>query len=344
MDTQHDAVETPQFWDTENAHDDVAASIMSSDKILTIQLDATVEQALDHVKKNIGSVETIYYMYVVDSQGTLRGVVSLRDLMREAQHTRVQNIMVTHMQRVRQNTDQEVVATILRENNLLAVPVVDDDNALLGIVMFNDVIHVMHEEYNEDVLHMSALGSQPQNTTYLKSSVFQQFKTRIPWLIFLLVAGTLTSNIISIFNSTILLAHDLILFIPVVTSTGGNIATQSSTLIICGLIRNELYARNALQVILKEIAVAFFIGVCLGLVMFARGIFFPPQVAAREAVAISFSLVFVVMFSAVIGAVFPLILSKLRIDPTVVATPFMATIIDLLGLTIYFTVAKVIML
>ncbi len=317
-----------------------AAGIMTSERTLTIAPETTVAETLKYITNNIDGVETIYYIYVVNKLGKLEGVISLRDLMRQEKNTRVQDFMVKKVYSVQEHTDQEVVAAILRENNLLAVPVVNDDNTLQGIVMFSDVIHVIHEEYNEDALHMSAIGSQPQNFTYLESSVFQQFKTRIPWLIFLLVAGTLTSNIISMFNSTISIAQYLILFIPVVTSTGGNIATQSSTLIICGLVRHELDWGDLFFVILKEIVVALLIGLCLGLVMLARGILFPPQVALLEAAAISFSLVFVVLFSAVIGAVFPLILSRLRIDPTVVATPFMATIIDLLGLTIYFSVAE----
>lgn len=333
-----DAHNRPSF--TLGFKGDDAEGIMTSECALTIAPHRTAEETLAHIKKNIDAVETIYYVYVVNDKGKLEGVISLRDLMRQKKSTQVQDFMVKNVYSVQKHTDQEVVAAILRENDLLAVPVVDDDNTLQGIVMFSDVIHVIHEEYNEDALHMSAIGSQPQNFTYLESSVFQQFKTRIPWLIFLLVAGTLTSNIISMFNSTITLAHYLILFIPVVTSTGGNIATQSSTLIICGLVRNELSPSDILFVIFKEMIIALLIGLCLGIVMIARGIFFPPQVAFLEATAISFSLVFVVLFSAVIGAVFPLILSKMRLDPTVVATPFMATIIDLLGLTIYFTIAR----
>ncbi len=322
---------------------DDAEGIMTTKYPLTIASNATAEEVFTYIKKNIDNVETIYYLYVINDERKLQGVISLRDLIRQKKSAQIQDFMTKDIYSVQKNTDQEIVAAILRENDLLAVPVVDDDNTLQGIIMFSDVIHVIHEEYNEDALHMSAIGSQPQNFTYLESSIFQQFKTRIPWLVFLLVAGTLTSNIISMFNSTITLAHYLILFIPVVTSTGGNIATQSSTLIICGLVRNELSPSDVFFVILKELIVALLIGLCLGVVMIARGIFFPPQVAFLEATAISFSLVFVVIFSAIIGAVFPLILSTMRIDPTVVATPFMATIIDLVGLTIYFTVAQLIL-
>lgn len=317
-------------------HDD-AAGIMTP-KYVAIKADTTVEKTIKFIRANIDNVETIYYIYVVDAIGRLQGVVSLRDLIKRKDTMQIKEFMVSMVYSVQENTDQEEVAKLLKEHSLLAVPVVDAFNRLQGIITVDDAIDIIDEEHEEDVLHLNAIGAQ--TSTYLQSSVFRQFQTRIPWLVFLLLAGTLTSNVISIFMHSFTVAAYLIWFIPVVTSTGGNIATQSSTLMIRGLARNELDFKNFWAVMFKEGVVSLLMGLCLAAVMIARGVFFPPQVRLMEAATISLSLLFVVLFSSVIGALFPLVLSKFKVDPTVVATPFIATCIDLLGLSVYFGVTQ----
>ena len=319
---------------------DDAAGLMTP-RYLAIRSTLTVGQALAFIRSTGRDVETVYYIYVVDQLRRLMGVVSLKDLLFHDDSERIDAIMVRESVSVREDTDQEEVAKVLETYDLIALPVLDDYNRLLGIVTFDDVIDVIRNEQTEDVYKMGAMEGGLER--YTESTIWQLIKKRIPWLVILLVAGTLTTNVINHFQSLIVAAAFLVWFVPVITQTGGNSGTQSSTLMIRGLATGEIHFRDIGEVVGKEILVGALMGILLGGVLWLRGVFLPPGIGELQALAVGASLVFVVLFSSVIGAVAPLVISRLGMDPTVMAGPLMATVIDVAGLTIYFQVARLIL-
>ena len=317
--------------------EDDAAGLMTP-RYIAIKPSITVAQALKFVRKGAEEIETVYYFYVLDQLKRLIGVVSLRDILAAKDEQIISGIMETDVISVHEDTDQEEVAKTLETYSLLAVPVVDKNNVLLGIVTFNDVIEVIHEEQTEDVYKMVAMGGDP--LPYLESSVFDLVKRRIPWLTVLLIVGTITTNVLHHYEDIIIGAAFLFMFMPVITQTGGNAGSQSTTLIIRGLATEELYFKDIWKVLKKELMVGFIMGLGTGLVVFIRGILLPPGISVYSAFAISLSLCFVVLFSTTIGAIAPLVIHKTGHDPTVMSGPLMATVIDVFGLTIYFELAK----
>ncbi len=319
---------------------DDAAGLMTP-RYAAIRSHLTVAQTLDFVRRNIEKTETVYYLYIVDPLQRLLGVVSLKDLLTAGDDQKISDIMETTVVSVYEDTDQEDTARVIEDYDMIAVPVVDQFNRLLGIVTFDDVIDVIREEQTEDVYKMGALHGEPES--YLSSSIFSLFKRRIPWLVILLLAGTVTTNVLHNYESLILGAAFLSLFIPVITQTGGNSGAQSSTLMIRGLATGGLRFRDTARVLLKELAVGCLIGLVTGLVILLRSRFLPPGIGYYQALTIGASLGLVVLFSAVVGALVPLVLDKIGIDPTVASGPLMATVIDVCGLTIYFETARLIL-
>ncbi|MFP4152070.1 MAG: magnesium transporter [Alkalispirochaeta sp.] len=317
-----------------------AAGIMTT-RYLAIRSNITVGQALAFIRVNARKVETIYYIYVVDTLKRLQGVVSLKDLLFTDDTIRINEMMTHRVISVPDNADQEEVAKTLEANDLIALPVVDSYNRLLGIVTFDDAIDVIREEQTEDVYKMGAMEGSIDR--YTESSIWKLIRKRIPWLIILLIAGTLTTNVLSAFESLTLAAGFLVWFVPVITQTGGNSGTQSSTLMIRGIATGEIRFRDIGMVLLKEIAVGLLMGVILAGVIMLRSVYLPPGVDWTAAVAIGSALIFVVVFSSVIGAAAPLVIHRLGFDPTVMAGPLMATVIDVAGLTIYFQSARLIL-
>ena len=317
-----------------------AAGIMTT-RYLAIRSNISVGQALAFIRVNARKVETIYYIYVVDTLKRLQGVVSLKDLLFTDDSRRIDEIMTHKVISAAEDADQEEVAKTLEANDLVALPVVDSYNRLLGIVTFDDAIDVIREEQTEDVYKMGAMEGSVDR--YTDSSVWKLIRKRVPWLIILLVAGTLTTNVLSAFESLTLAAGFLVWFVPVITQTGGNSGTQSSTLMIRGLATGEIRFRDLGMVMLKELAVGVLMGVILAAVIMLRSVYLPPGVGWVEATAIGAALVFVVVFSSIIGALAPLVIHRLGFDPTVMAGPLMATVIDVAGLTIYFQAARFIL-
>ncbi len=319
---------------------DDAAGLMTT-RYLAIRPNLRVAQALAWVRRNLQNVETVYYIYVLDPLKRLIGVVSLRDLLAGDDEDLVQNVMVKKVITVFQDTDQEEAAKILETYDLLALPVVDHYHRLLGIVTFDDIIDVIREEQTEDIYKMSAVATS--RATYLESSVFSLVRRRIPWLIVLLLAATVTTNVIAGYRHVLEAAVVLAFFIPIVTGTGGNSGTQSATLMIRGLATGELRFNDLGRVVGKEILIGMLIGVCLGLLTILRAMLFPPEVGFHEALAVGTAMCFVVIVASLIGALAPLIISRLGFDPAVMAGPLMATLIDVSGLTIYFETARLLL-
>jgi magnesium transporter len=262
----------------------------------------------------------------------------LRELLGARDEARIADIMERRFITVREDTDQEEVARTLETYDLSAVPVVDARNRLLGIVTFDDVIDVIREEQTEDVYRMAAMSGGTER--YLDSSVWRLVAKRAPWLAVLLLAATATTNVLSSFESLFVAATVLTLFIPTIIGTGGNSSTQASTHVIRGLATGELQVRDLARVMGKEVFVGALLGVAMGALIFVRSLLLPPAITPWEAATVGVSLVFVVIVATSVGAFSPLVIKRLGIDPTVVAAPVMATVIDLAGLTIYFFTAK----
>jgi magnesium transporter len=320
--------------------EDDAAGIMTP-RYLAIRQTITIGEAIAFIRKNGADVETVYYVYVVDQFKRLIGVVSLKDLLFVDDTVRIEDMMTRNFVFVREETDQEEAAKTLEAHDHIALPVLDRYNRLLGIITFDDVFDVIREEQTEDVYKMGAMEGRID--PYLGSSVFSLVKRRIPWLIILLIAGTITTNLINLYEPLLLGAAFLIWFVPVITQTGGNSGTQSSTLMIRGIATGEIVFRDLGRILLKEFVVGLLLGIGLALVIFLRGVFLPPGIEWFQALAIAAALAFVVLFSSVIGAFAPLIIYRAGLDPTVMAGPLMATVIDVAGLTIYFEVASLIL-
>ncbi len=317
--------------------EDDAAGLMTP-RYLAVRAAVTVSQALNFVRRNAKAVEIVYSLYVVDELQRLQGVVDLKTLLSADDSQTVRQIMDTHYISVREDTDQEEAARILETYDLVSLPVLDSHNRLLGLITFDDIIDVIREEHTEDTYKMVAMQGKAER--YLDTSVWGQVKKRVPWLIILLLLGTITTSVLDHYEQSILGAAFLILFIPVITQTGGNSGSQSATLMIRGLATEEIHTRDVMKVMLKEIAVGLLMGAITGAVIIARTILLPPGVGIYPALVIGASLSFVVLFSTVIGALAPIVISRLGFDPTVMSTPLMSTVIDVCGLTIYFETAR----
>jgi magnesium transporter len=307
-------------------------------RYLSIPAKLTAGEAISLVRKSAQDVETVYYIYVVDEYRKLAGIISLRELLSADDSKAVSSIMETELITVREDTDQEEAARLLETHDLIAVPVIDDSNRLLGIITFDDIIDVIREEQTEDVYKMGAMEGTPD--PYLETSIFRLVKKRVPWLIVLLLFGTITTNVVHHYEHLILGASFLFIFMSVITQTGGNCGNQSTALIIRGLATNDIHFRDLAKVMGKELLTGLILGLCTGLVILLRSWLLPPGIDIFEASAVGLSLMLVVLFSNVVGAAAPIIIDKMGMDPAVMSGPLMATVIDVIGLTIYFETAK----
>ena len=317
--------------------EDDAAGLMTP-RYLAVRAGITVSQAINFVRRSAEEVETVYYIYVLDEFQRLLGVVSLRELLKSQDDMKINDIMQTNYVSVHEETDQEEVAKTLETYDLLALPVVDSRNQMLGIVTFDDIIDVIREEHTEDTYKMGAMTGNVDR--YLDSSIWGLVRKRVPWLVILLILGTITSNVIDHYSDLITTAAFLFIFMPVITQTGGNSGSQSSTLMIRGLATGEIHSRDAGRILLKESVVGIMMGIITGVVIIIRSYFMPPGVIFSQSLTIGVSLAFVVLFSTMVGTLAPLLINKMGFDPTVMSAPLMATVIDVAGLTIYFEIAK----
>lgn len=317
--------------------EDDAAGIMTP-RYIAVRSDITVGHAIQFLRSKVQDVEFIYYLYVLDDLQRLKGSVSIKDLLAAADERRVSDIMETKIVTVFDETDQEEVAKTLEDYDLISLPVVDSNNILLGVVTFDDVLDVIREEQTEDVYKMGAMSGEVDS--YMDTSIWGLVKKRVPWLIILLLFGTITTNVVHFYEDIIIGAAFLFVFMPVITQTGGNSGSQSSTLMIRGLATGEIQFRQIGIIVLRELLVGLLMGIITGAVIIGRSIFLPPGVGVHAGLVIGLSLAFVVLVANIIGTLAPLIIHRLGFDPTVMSAPLMATVIDVCGLTIYFETAK----
>ena len=317
---------------------DSAGSIMTTEYVF-LHPDATVEESFARIRKEGMDKETIYTCYVTQNR-VLLGVVTVRRLLLSAYETRIRDIMETNVLSVNTHDDKEDVAQMLNKYDLSAIPVVDGDNRLVGIVTFDDAMDVIEEETTEDFEKMAAI--LPSDKPYLKTGVFETWRSRIPWLMLLMLSATFTGIIITKFESALAACVVLTSFIPMLSGTGGNSGSQSSVAVIRALSLDEIDFSDLIAVVWKEGRVAILCGVCLACANFVkmmvvdRWLMNNPAVTPLVALVVCLTLVFTVLCAKVVGCTLPMAAEKIGIDPAVMASPFITTIVDALSLLIYF--------
>ena len=323
--------------------EDSAGSIMTTEFIL-LRPDMTAEMAIKRIRRTGVDKETIYTCYVTDANNKLIGITTVKDLLLAEDDELVKSIMEENVISVTTLADQEQVAQMFSNYNFLALPVVDNENRLVGIVTIDDAIDVIQEEATEDIEKMAAV--LPSDKPYMKTSVFGLYKKRAPWLLILMLSATFTSAIISSFEAV--LANVLILssFIPMITGSGGNAGSQASVSVIRALSLGEIHFRSIFLVLWKEFRVSILCGITLAAANFVKLLLFDlngQENAFMIALVISLTLVGTIIMAKLVGSSLPLLASKVGFDPAVMANPLISTVCDSLSLLIYFGVAKLIL-
>ena len=323
-----------------------AGSIMTTEYV-SLRPEMTVEESILRIRRQGVDKETIYTCYVTAGRKLL-GLVTVKDLLLcEDDETPVSEIMLTNVFSVNTHDDQEEVARIFARYNFMALPVVDTENRMVGIVTFDDAMDVIQEETTEDIEMMG--GMLPSEKTYLRSSAFELFKNRIPWLLLLMVSATFTGMIINSFEGALAAQAALTAFIPMLMGTGGNSGSQSSVTIIRALSLDELRFSDLPRVIWKEIRTAVLCGVALSVACFAKIWLIDRLLLGNEAITllvdavVSLSLLATVITAKLVGAVLPLAAKAMKLDPAVMASPFITSIVDALSLLLYFLFARLLL-
>ena len=321
-----------------------AGSIMTTEYV-SLRPDMTVEEAILRIRRQGVDKETIYTCYVLSKDRTLLGLVTVKDLLlAEDDETPIQELMLTNLISVTTQTDQEEVARMFSKYNFRALPVVDGENRMVGIVTFDDAMDVMEDEATEDMEIMAAMT--PLEKSYLKSSPLELFKHRIPWLLLLMVSATFTGMIISSFEDALSALPALTAFIPMLMDTGGNSGSQSSVTVIRALSLDELKFRDVFVVMWKEFRTAILCAVALAVVCFGKVLLVDRLLMGNESVSllvaavVCLTLAVTVVIAKFVGCTLPLLAKRFGFDPAVMASPFITTIVDALSLLVYFLFAK----
>ena len=325
-----------------------SAGALMTMEYVSLRPDMTVEESILRIRRQGVDKETIYTCYVLSADRTLQGIVTVKDLLlAESDDTEIKEIMTENVISVTTQDDQEEVAKMFSKYNFLALPVVDTEKRMVGIVTFDDAMDVMEEEATEDMEIMAAMT--PSEKSYLKSTPFDLYKHRIPWLMLLMVSATFTGMIISSFESALALLPALTAFIPMLMDTGGNCGSQSSVTVIRALSLDELELSDVFAVLWKEVRTAVLCGISLAAVCFLKVLLVDRLLMHNESISLSVDLVIclalgvTVVMAKMVGCTLPLLAKRLGFDPAVMASPFITTIVDALSLLGYFLFAKTIL-
>ncbi len=324
---------------------DSAGSIMTTE-LVRLQKEMSVGDALEHIRRVALQKETVYTCYVTDKTHHLEGVITALTLLTAPTDKPVGELMQSNVISVQTSTDREDVARVLEKYDFLALPVVDSEKRLVGIVTVDDAMEVIHEETEEDFAKMAAIT--PSEEPYLKTPIFRLFRSRIPWLLLLMFTATFTGMIISAFESALAAKVVLTVFIPMLMGTGGNCGAQSSTTVIRALSLGEIKLSDTLRVLFKEFRVSLLCGVCLAVFEFCKvltldRVLLDSGIDVWVALTVSLTLIATVLFAKLIGAALPLAASKLGFDPAVMASPFITTLVDTISLCMYFFIAGILL-
>jgi magnesium transporter len=317
---------------------DTAGGIMTPE-FVAVSRDARASEAIAAIRRLVDEAETVSYVYVVDAERHLLGVLSLYRLMLSAADTPVVELMAPTTVRVEASADQETAARLLTDRNLLAIPVVDAEDHLLGIITEDDIADVIEAEATEDIERLG--GSQPLEVPYRIASVPLLFRKRIGWLLLLFVAEAYTGTVLRDFSDELSAVVALRLFIPLLIGTGGNVGSQTVTLIVRAMALGEVTLRDVAWIVFKEVRVGLLMGAVMAIVAFGRASIL--GVGADVGLVVAVTILAICLWSATVAAVLPLALRRLRIDPAVVSAPLITTLVDGTGLIIYFQIARVLL-
>ena len=323
--------------------EDSAGSIMTTECVI-LRPKMTAEEAIKRIRRTGIDKETIYTCYVADNSAKLIGIVTIKSLLLSEEDELIENIMETNVISVNTLDDQEEVAQIFNKYNFLALPVVDKENRIVGIVTVDDAIDVMEEEATEDIQKMAAI-TPTADKSYDKVGVFETYLSRIPWLLILMISATFTGMIITGFESA--LAGSLVLssFIPMLMDTGGNSGSQASVTVIRAISLGEIEFKDIFRVIFKECRVSLLCGITLAAANFIKMMLFDRLLLGNTALSVTvalvvcFTMVVTVFIAKLVGCTLPMIAKKLGFDPAVMASPFITTIVDAISLFVYFQIA-----
>ena len=318
---------------------DSAGSLMTIEYV-SLKKGMTVKEALNYIRETGLKKETIYTCYVTDANRVLEGIVSLKELVLAPEQELIENIFESECIYVNTHDDQETVVAVFKKYAFLALPVVDTEKRLIGIITVDDVMDVMEQEATEDFQIMAAM--QPSEDAYLNTSVFQLARHRIGWLMLLMVSETFTGKIIEHYTELLATLTILTSFIPMLMDTGGNSGSQSSTLIIRGLATGEIRLRDWAKVLWKEFRIALMVGVLLGLTIFAKSYLLDRKPVLISA-SVGLTLVVTVMIAKLTGGLLPILAKRLKMDPAIMAGPLITTIVDAVSLMVYFKIASLLL-
>lgn len=319
--------------------EDSAGSIMTVEYV-DLKESLTVDQAIDRIRKVGVDSETINICYVLDPQRKLVGTVALRYLLLSQADEIIGEIMHENVIAINTLMDQEEVAKQFKKYDFTSMPVVDNEDRLVGIITVDDIVDIMEEETTEDMEKMAAIV--PSDKPYMKTSVMETFKKRIPWLLLLMVSATFTGQIITSFEDALSVYVALTAFIPMLMDTGGNAGGQASVTVIRGLSLGEIEYHDVPKVVWKELRVAILCGVTLAAANFAKLMLFD-KVGVYVSLVVCLTLVTAVLMAMLVGCILPVIAKKIGFDPAVMASPFITTIVDALSLLVYFQMASIIL-
>ena len=317
--------------------DDSAGSIMTTE-FVDLKEDMTVEEALERIRTIGLDSETIYNCYVLNKNRILVGILNIKEILISKSNIEIKNLMTTNIISVHTLEDQEEVAKKFDKYDYYALPVVDNENRLVGIITVDDAINVLQDEVSEDFEIMAAM--QPNEKGYFETSVFTHAKKRIVWLLILMLSATLTGAIITKYENAFAAVPLLVAFIPMIMDTGGNCGSQSSTLIIRGLATDEIEVKEVFKVLWKEIRVSLIVGIVLAAVNGIR--IFLQYKNLQMAFIVGLTLVATVALSKTLGCLLPLLAKKLKLDPAIMAAPLITTLVDTFSILIYFQIATAI--
>jgi len=317
---------------------DTAGGIMTPEYV-AVSKDATSAQAMAAIRRLVDEAETVNYVYVVDEDRHLLGVLSLYRLMLSSEGTPVVELMAPSTVRVKASADQETAARILTDRNLLAIPVVDDDDHLIGIITEDDVADVIEAEATEDIERLG--GSQPLNLPYRLASVPLLVRKRVGWLMILFIAQGYTGTVLRNFEGELAAVVALSFFIPLLIGTGGNVGSQTVTLVVRAMALGEVAMRDMAWLVFKELRVGIVMGLVMGVA--AIGQSWLLGVSSDIATAVSIAVIAICAWAATVAAALPLVLRRLGVDPAVVSAPLISTLVDGTGLIIYFEIARIVL-
>lgn len=319
--------------DALTGYDEEEAGGLMTPEFISVRATMTADQVLRFLRRMEPSAETVYYLYVVDRENRLKGVLSLRQLIVAAPDVQVHQIMDEDVVRIRTDTDQEEVARIMADYDFSVVPVVDEADRLVGIITVDDVLDVVEEEATEDI---HRLGAAPIDIDYARAGPWLLFRKRASWLVLLVVSMTLTFNVIAHYETIIEEVVILAAFIPLLIGTGGNVGSQVATLVVRSLATRELELRDYLRVFRKEIWTGMLLGVAFGVFMMFYVLVFRAE--PRIAVALGITMILICITANLVGASLPFVFRRFGIDPALTSSPGITTVMDVVGLLIYFRV------